>query len=367
MYEFSAPLPTKTEHIDKIIAINKKIEKSKITNLYFALPGNCPDASGFEQIRVRYKAKTDLEHWEKLIAYAIENGFDFVYLINTPKAVTDIDKILEIQLEKLDILIQRLKKLGCTKLRISNTQILDYVLKHYPDIEVYASTSFEHTQLRQYKIFLEMYPQIKEIVPSFEVNKNFTLLKNLRKLCKNTDIELMVNEGCLSGCPIRTHHNLSNPYMMSEKYMDRDISLTYRLFNLKCTEFINNNYYDCLCKTNVILPWEIEKYAKIGINKFKLIGRNTVLFFNGEYIDFYDIYLSGIDNIKQIEDKPYRTLNHAICHTDFPLTVKEIREYLPKIEHFIKNGHLCASICGNECNYCFECAKRLEKYVQNRK
>ena len=214
MYIFSAPMPFEKEHIDKLVDINNEISKSKITSLYFALPSNCTDTTGFEQLRTMYKIKTDFNYWEKLITYSLEKDFDFVYLLNSPKEITDIEKILEVQLIKLDSLICKLKKLGCNKVRVSNTQLMNYLIINYPELEIYTSTSFEHTKLRQYKLFLEMFPQVKEVVPSFEVNKNFVLLKNLKEQFPNVNVELMVNEGCLSGCPIRTHHNLSLPILL---------------------------------------------------------------------------------------------------------------------------------------------------------
>ena len=357
-------MPFEFEHIDKLLEINSKVKKSKITSLYFALPANCREKTGFEQLRTKYYMETKYSDWKKLISYSIEKGFDFVYLINSPRNVSDVDKILEIQLQKLDILIQDLKKIGCWTVRVSNTQILDYVLKKYPEIRVLTSTSFEHMLLCQYQIFLAMYPQIKEIVPSFETHKNFKLLKNLRKSFPNLLIELMVNEGCIQGCPIRTHHNLSVPYLYSNDYEKRELSLRYELFNTKCSAFVEKNFYNFITKNNLILPWEIEEYSKIGINNFKLVGRNNIEFFNGKYMSFYEAYLRGVDDYQNIKNVPYRFLNNACISIPFHYSVDEIRPYLPRIDHFVKKGHLCASICGIECTYCYDCARKLKNALK---
>ena len=366
MYIFSAPMPFEKEHIDKLVDINNEISKSKITSLYFALPSNCTDTTGFEQLRTMYKIKTDFNYWEKLITYSLEKDFDFVYLLNSPKEITDIEKILEVQLIKLDSLICKLKKLGCNKVRVSNTQLMNYLIINYPELEIYTSTSFEHTKLRQYKLFLEMFPQVKEVVPSFEVNKNFVLLKNLKEQFPNVNVELMVNEGCLSGCPIRTHHNLSLPYLKSSNYSERDLTLTYNLFLKTCNGYFNNNIYECICNSNLIYPWELEEYNKIGIDRFKLVGRNNISFYNGKYMSFYETYLKAIEDYNVIKDMPYKNLNNYVQALDWDITVDEARKRLPNISHFVKNGHLCSSICGSDCNYCFECAKKLEKYMKNK-
>ena len=138
MYEFSAPMPSYEEHIDSLVKINETVEKSKITNLYFALPCNCKNLTGFEQIRTNYKEPTDFDFWAKKITYTMEKGFDFVYLLNSPKPLPDDNNLLENQLSKLDILINNLKKIGGYKLRITNPQVIDYVVKNYPEMELYS-------------------------------------------------------------------------------------------------------------------------------------------------------------------------------------------------------------------------------------
>ena len=82
MYEFSLSMPFFKEHIDKLISINKEIEKSKITSLYFSLPTNSIDFTGFEQDRFNWNVETDFDYWKPLIEYSLNNGFDFIYVLN---------------------------------------------------------------------------------------------------------------------------------------------------------------------------------------------------------------------------------------------------------------------------------------------
>ena len=72
MYEFSLPMPFFKEHIDKLISINKEIEKSKITSLYFSLPNNSIDHTGFEQGRFNWDVETDFDYWKPLIEYSLK-------------------------------------------------------------------------------------------------------------------------------------------------------------------------------------------------------------------------------------------------------------------------------------------------------
>ena len=362
MFHFTAPLPAQKEHIDNLVEINESIIKSKITGLYFALPGNSPDRSGFEQLRTISKKETSsFQYWEDIISYSLNKGFDFVYLLNTPKSFMAESEILDVQLEKLNSLLSNLKRIGCNKLRISNSQLLGYLIKNYNEFEFYASTSFEYTNMKQYDNFLSIFPEIKEIVPSYDVNKNFVLLKNLRKKYPNVQIELMVNEGCIAGCPLRNHHNNAIPYAKNKLYSSRSYELTDAFFLSICSGKYKNNIYEEICKSNLIYPWEINAYSSFGINKFKLVGRNCLEFNSGSYLKNYSIYLKGIDNFSNIENEKFISLNHYLFDIkDFDFTIKEIRKHLPNINHFIKKGHLCASICGSECNYCYKCAEKIK-------
>lgn len=360
-------MPFEIDKIDKLIEINNKIKKSKISSLYFALPINCLDITGFELLRSSYKVNTDFDYWAEKIIYAKEKGFDFVYLLNNPRSTAEPDRMLDIQLERLDKLINNLRKIKCNKVRVGSVQLLNYILKTYPDMEIYASTTLGLDRIQQFQVFYSMYPTVKEIVPSVEANKNFKMLKNLKKQFPNITIELMVNEGCITGCPTKIQHHISLPfYSATSNCSKRDEVFKPELFITKCSKQRQNEGAFAICRNRQILPWEIEEYANIGINNFKLVGRDCQEFNDGSYINSYEIYLTAIEDYDKVKNQSFSKLCHYFKNIDLP-SIDEIRKYLPKIEYFINNGHLCSSICGSECNYCSECAQKLDKYVLNKK
>lgn len=366
MYEFSIPMPLALNGLNFILSLNKKLKKSKITSVYFALPNTDSDRTGFEQNRVGLPIKTNFLYWKPIFEKVKENNIELIYLLNSPKSMPIESDNFHIQIEKLDKLILNLKSVECYSLRISSIQLLDYLLKKYPEMNYYTSTSFEWNQFKQYNNFLQTFPQTKQIVPSYNINKNFKLLKNLKKNFPNIDIELMVNEGCIAGCPFRNEHNISIPTIVKKDFVPFDETFTMKCFIDKCTAIHRKNRYKSICISNLIYPWEIEEYAKIGINKFKLVGRNCSTFINGKYLKIYEQYLIGIENYKYIENLDYKILNHYMVECDFKASIKEVRPYLPNIKHFIKYGHLCSSICEYECNYCIKCAEKLKKALESK-
>ncbi len=361
MLKFSAPMPYTIEYINKILDINKQIKKSKITSLYASLPSTCNLFSGFEQKRNIYLKQTDFNYWKFLMCYSIEKGMEFIYLLNNPASFDLSSPDFIKKIEKLDKLLCELKKIGITKLRAASAPLISYLCKNYSQFDIYASTSFEFKTISEYQNFFMFHPNVKQIVPSHDINKNFRLLKNLKKDYPQTEIEIMVNEGCMQGCPNRNLHSNLNI----------DFNVTYKddlcLSNKYCMTYCNNVMkilpFHSLTLNNNIYPWEIEKYSKIGINNFKLVGRDMFTFKIENYLNEYLLYLKCIDDYKISDNISIVSFIHHLSEqTELKgLKTAEIKKYLPNINHFIKYGHLCASICGVDCRYCYKCAEKIQK------
>lgn len=343
---FSAPMPYSREYIDEIVKINSIIEKSKIMSLYLTLPSTSDFFTGFEQGRNLFFEKKDFDFWKDLMSYSLKKGFDIIYCLNTtyiPFSQEEKDE----QLEKLNRLLIELKKIGVNKLRVTNPFLIMYLNIKHSDFILYASTSLEYKTVLEYRNFLSFYPNIKQIVPSSDVNKNFVLLKNLRKRFPNLEIEIMVSQACIKGCPHRILHQGMEGYGI--KF---------------CTNSYMKNIAANLCNSNNIYPWEIKEYLNIGINQFKFVGRDNYPDSTAKLLNKYFIYMKAIDNIKSVENEPFDTLIHYIPNGEFltdEIKIKDIKPFLPNINHFKKKGHLCSSYCRQECKYCFKCAEKIEK------
>ena len=359
MYEFSAPMPFDKNLIDKLLEINNNIEKSRITSFYFSLPSTCGLFTIFEQYRNDFTEHSDFKYWKDLMKYSTDNGVDFIYNLNNPKNLPIENQTFDLELEKLDVLLSELDEIGVNKLRVSNHKLLAYLSRKYKHFTLYASTSFEYKLIKEYQHFIQIHPEVKQIVPSHDVNKNFKLLKNLRRSNPYIDFELIVNEGCIGGCSMRFDHSCE---IMGKPIETKHPSLTNRLYGENCGNTINKNPLLYLCKSQIIYPWEIEEYGKIGINKFKLAGREDFRQDMEKSVNSYLLYLKGVDNVKSIEDEPINSIIHHVGGDRFfnQFLIKDIKNLLPNIKHYVKKGHLCTSNCGIDCKYCNDCAKKIE-------
>ena len=360
MYEFSVPMPFDKKLIDNLLDVNNQVEKSRITSFYFSLPSTCNLFTIFEQYRNDFTEHTDFSYWKDLIKYSIAKGVDFIYNLNNPKNLPIENQTFDCELEKLDVLLNELREIGVNKLRISNHKLLAYLSRKYKYFTLYASTSFEFKLIKEYQHFMFIHPYVKQIVPSHDVNKNFELLKNLRKSNPYTDIEIMVNEGCIGGCSMRYDHSCE---IMGKPIESKHPFLSNGFYNENCGKTIQKNPLLYLCKSQIIYPWEISEYGKIGINKFKLAGREDFKQDMNKSINSFLLYLKGVDNIKNIEEESINSIIHHVSGNGYfnQFKIKDIKNLLPNIKHFTKKGHLCTSICSGYCNYCNKCAERIEK------
>ena len=359
MYQFSAPMPFSKALIDKLIDINNEVEKSRITSFYFSLPSTCELFTIFEQYRNDFIEHSDFSFWTDLMKYSIDKGVDFIYNLNNPKNLPIENQTFDYELEKLDILLNELREIGVNKLRVSNHKLIAYLAQKYEHFTLYASTSFEFKLIKEYQHFIEIHPEVKQIVPSHDVNKNFELLKNLKKSAPYVDIEIMVNEGCIGGCAMRYDHSCE----IMGKYIETKYSfLSNGFYGCKCGKTIDQNPLLYLCKSQIIYPWEINEYRKIGINKFKLSGREDFKHDMEKSVNSYLLYLKGVDDVKNIGAESINSIIHHISQNRYfnKFKIKDIKNFLPNIKHFVKKGHLCSSKCGI-CNYCSNCKKRIEK------
>jgi len=359
-YEFSAPMPFSRELVNALAGINNQVKKSRITSLYFSLPASCSLFTIFEQYRNDFEEHSDFSFWKDLMNYSLDLGMDFIYNLNNPKNLPIETPEFEKELEKLDSLLNELRSIGVNKLRVSNHKLLWYLNRRYKDFTLYASTSFEYKLVKEYQHFIDIHPEVKQIVPSHDVNKNFRLLENLRKTKPKVDIEVIVNEGCIGGCAMRYDHSCE---IMGRGVKARSTKLSNGAYSEFCSKSINKNPLLYLCKSQIIYPWEIEEYGKIGVTKFKIAGREDFKRDMGKSVNSYLLYLKGVDNINNIKEEAVNSIIHHVGGDPFfnQFKIKEVKNLLPNIKHYVKAGHLCVSDCGNTCTYCYKCAQKLEK------
>ncbi len=352
-YEFSTPLPFNYKTIDELAELNSKTKKSQVKILYNNIPAPLTRNKFKAWVHlVRGKENPEiktLDDFGQYVKYALDKGFEFSYLMNSPKTFSK----MEFSSFKDDFLylLDFLKKTGVKNIKVSSNQLASLVYEFASkDFNLQVSTCYELNNISQYKSLFKTYPKFNFIdVPKSE-NQNFALFKSLKKLYPDKKIELMINERCIKGCPARMVHNQEPHFCESEcKRLYEKDGILYHFI-----------------KIGTVYPWDMEYYSAMRVNNFKFISLKPQ-----ERSHFVD--LTAFKLITDIVENGYEnyTLKDMINSTWFPpyianeknsnIKLSEIAPLFPDIRYFIKNSALCTTNCEAQCKYCFECADRLKK------
>lgn len=352
---FSVPMPFNLRQINQIAQINNEVSSSRIQYMYNTLTRNAVDICGFEQTRVVDDRVNCIEDMLPFIEQVHKLGMEFIFLLNSPRVMAEEEFL--VNEKKLRRILEILMREGVYDVRVCSPLLVDFLAHEYPQISIRCSTSQEYFSIKQYQNLTFLYPQIVEVVPSWELNRNFRFLSSLRQTGKLT-VELMVNEGCLSGCPFRTYHSMFEPSKVNCNY-PRFASF----FKSGCEKNFYHDTWKSICMSNIIYPWQITAYNEIGIYNFKLVGRNTSAFRNGKYMDIYHAYLLGIEDIHFIENEPISIFSNYLMNHPLlkGITVSDVRYMLPDIDFFRKGKTVCTSDCRVTCHYCETLAERLQE------
>lgn len=344
-FEISTPLPFKYELIDEMAEMNILYKKSKITMLYNNMP--LPFANDFNGFFACQRGiNNDIKSYDdfgRYIKYAKKKGFDFIYLLNSPKAFSERD--FKFRANKLYELLDFLHDVGCKNIKVGNTQVATIINEYKYKFDLFASTAFEFHNTLQYINLVKNYPNIKGFDLAIDENRNFPFMRNMHKLFPDKKLEIIVNEPCIMGCPARVSHDSSD----------------YKFFD--CGK-VRDNIMD-ICKPNKVYPWTLAYYQEAGVNSFKLTSwplraNLTMLYFLRNYLDCveYDINQSNMSFQFFIN-----SIFLMYARYDEKVKLKDILSYLPDIRRFIYDGDKCASRCGAECTYCNDCAEKIKKIM----
>ncbi len=347
VYKICTPLPFRFELIDEIENLNSELKKSQIKILYnnFPYPLSSEFNWQFAAVRGRNYNINSFDDFARYVKYAQDKGFNFVYLLNSPKPFSEDD--FNKYKKNLFVLLENLQSIGCREIKIANTQLMQIISKEKMGFKLSASTSFEYHNVSQYVNLINTYSSIKSINTAIDDNRNFIFLKNLKRLFPEIDIEVMVNEKCMHGCPARISHCAS--------FFEAFPCMTLAEKTGKLKYFL---------KSNVVYPWQLEYYSAIGINTFKFMSypmRADI-----DNLNFLKNYLmcleNGINNLT-VSDFFNGIFEVGLSHIKNNVKLSEIMPYLPDMKHFVKNGDRCANICGIDCNYCIKCAEKIGKII----
>lgn len=329
MKYFSVPSDFKTETIDSYCELHNKYNDSRVIETY----GQITVGNKFESGRsLENLPKIDIIDLGKYVEYSRSKGIEFNYTINAPymgnREFTS-NGIKEI-LQFLDMIYQ----VGVRSLTICLPTLIDIVKSSKYDFNIKLSTITQITNANQAKCYKDV--GLSRIVVGESINRNFDALKRIRNTYGDK-VEIIVNSICHLNCINRMfHYNQASGDSVQVSCED---SINY--YPHKC---MAKRYDDIssILKLSWVRPEDLKYYKEIGINYFKIQGRQNVL--NGNPKKAIEAYFSENFDGNLLE------LLDIFAPANFRTYIdnKKMNDF---IKPFYQKEHFCKNDCDN-CNYC---------------
>jgi collagenase-like PrtC family protease len=265
----------------------------------------------------------------KHVTNLLNNNIEFNYLLNS----NNLEHYLN-NPDKVKDKLKQLKDLNISFLTISSPLLQDFILSFGFDNFKFVNslTGVEVDTFLKAKKFEDI--KYSRIILSEDVNKDFVLLQHLKESI-SLPLELHLNIKCATNCLIKHDHLkqlswLKNFIPTAKKYC------TY--YHGSIFNFLSSPY---------IYPFEISKYKELGINFFKLSGRDK------DYKDMLNIintYTTELSAMNLLDNSGnYKSQEAELTYID--------NIYLKDFFNFFRKGRGCS----RQCNLCKICYKWEEK------
>lgn len=291
--------------------------------------------------------KINIQQLKRHIKQVHNYGFDFCYLLNAA-CLGNIEYSFSGR-KKIIELLNLLVEVGVNMVTVTVPFLAEFIKERYPQLKINTSV-YSNIDTLDKTLFWENLGADR-ITLDPNINRNFSLLKKIRDKVK-VDLQLLVNTSCLFSCPARHYHANVTGHFSQEASLDFFPAFS---FNERCMLSRLQNPVEFI-KTPWIRPEDLSLYADIGINYFKIAGREypskkilpqISAYLSGNYNgNLYDLLMGFFDSYKFKKPLEVYIDNNKLL--DF-------------IDFFIKTQSFpCADGC-ESCSYCYDYANKSVK------
>ena len=340
MKYLSVPAMFTNEYLEKLNQMNKENKRGiKIYETYGSIPGYLVGS-----IRPSNTLKSITK--EELFSYikkGKELGIGFNYIMNST-VLDGFEYNKELKMEVINF-IKELVSVGLSKITISVPYLIKLVRKYFPNLHIVASICMEISSLQGLEDVREL--GVNSVVMAKDTNRDFKLLRNILKNKGELSIKLLCTTPCIFKCSDLIYHmnfssiqdnKLKNSYQMTGKVIPHT-AVRCQMRRLKNpVEFIKSPW---------IRPEDLDYYNKIGIEYFKIDGRDKTEDYNLEVINAY-MNEEYDGNLLYLMQNYYPKNSLEFLTIDKLPNFKLLNNF---INYFYNEGNPCNEGCQN-CNYC---------------
>lgn len=262
---FTIPTTFEDDFLKDIHSLNKKFVDSQIVELYGSLPSDVIGSGrNFWDL-----PKVNFFTMEKHIKKIHSLGIKFDYLLN-PTCLFNIEFTYSGR-KKIKQLLNFLSDVGVNTLTISIPFLIEIVKENFPSFEVNTSVLSNINSPEKVKFYKDVGADRITLDP--DIYRNFSLLKKIRDKFPQLKLQVLVNGTCLFQCPMKSYHsNVTSHFSQKLENCSFSDFIPPFSFNERCMLIRLQNPEEFI-KSCWIRPEDVKIYSDIGINYFKIAGR----------------------------------------------------------------------------------------------
>lgn len=347
MSTFSIPADFKPSTIDQIAQKNKAWD-IPVKEVYGSLNPSIVGSGRHGAVIHPMKMGT----LKKYVDNVHKNELEFNYALNfscasnmefTPKGQKKIIKF-----------VRKLRSIGIKRFTIVLPSIIELIDKFVPDTNISVSVISTVDSVGKVKAFMATKSVDKIILPEF-MNRKIAQLEKISSYKKEAGFKLgtIVNSTCLIDCPFRNfHYAFASHTASGKKYKPIDY------WSTRCTLMKLKNPVEVL-KMGWIRPEDITKYSKMGIDSFKIAGREMK---NTDFSKIVDIYNKGdydgnLWELLRCFSDSCAPPSELVYGRMFDIQNKKLDDFT---KNFFETKTLCKARNCENCRYCLNNADLVQ-------
>jgi collagenase-like PrtC family protease len=342
MKYFSVPADFKTETIDRYAVLNDAHPDSKVNETY----GNITIGNKFGSGRTsNLLPETGFDDLARYVAHSNEKGIPFNYTLNASHM--ENREFSEEGAAELKAFLGQLHETGVRSLTVTLPSVIELVQALPYDFTIKASAVCSIDNVDKAMAYKRM--GIRRIVADESINRDFTILERILERFGD-GLELIANGICYKNCIYRMFH-----------YNQSSTDSVGAANKISCDYYVNRcvlqryNQVSNVLRINWIRPEDIHYYTRIGITRFKLQGRQSVI--KGDPVKALEHYFN--------ED--YSGDLMQLLDMFNPMTKFRVFIDNKKLDGFLEPFYKKKYFCGNDCEDCRYCDLFAEKSIDYKK
>lgn len=330
---FSIPADYNIYTLDKIAEMNKRFKDLKVAEVYGQITDKKIVTSGRPLKNVPAMKMDGLATYVKECE---ERNISFNYTLNS--SCMSNYEFYENSHRELINFIDQLVQMGVKNLTVALPSIMEMIRIKFPEVKIKASAICEIDSVTKALFYKKL--GVDKIVIEPDVVRDFDKLTNIAAQYQGK-MEIIVNNVCMKHCPYKKFHYIHDSH-------DTGIQDVSDFYTNRCALQKSDNYFNPI-KLNWVRPEDIKYYEDVGIQYFKIQGRQNLN--KGNLLKTLEAYMN-----ESFDGNLFDLITLFNPYNSFQVYIdnKKLDNF---IKPFVARKFFCTEMC-DSCQYCYQYAQK---------